>query len=94
MNFIIAPEAAKDLTEIYDYIARDSPGAASRVIDRLYARFQWLADGQVRGAEVRLRGGGQAQGWSSRPYKIYYRHVADQTHILRVYHQARRPIER
>ena len=94
MNFIIAPEAARDLTEIYGYIALDNPGAADRVVDRLYTIFQQLADGDLQGAEVRLRSGGRAQGWSSRPYKIYYRQVAAQTYILRGYHQARLPIER
>jgi plasmid stabilization system protein ParE len=49
--------------------------------------------GQFSGPQVIFRGGRQAQRWSKRPYRIYYRRTRNRTTILRVYHQARRPIE-
>jgi plasmid stabilization system protein ParE len=93
MSIIIAPEAARDLSEIYDYIAGDRPSAALRVLAQLNTAFQRLADGELKGQEVRLLDGSRAQAWPVPPYRIYYQRVGDETHIFRVYHQARRSIE-
>jgi plasmid stabilization system protein ParE len=93
MNFIIAPEAADDLSEIYDYIAKDSLQAADQELDRLLTAIQRIANGELDGPPVQLIRGRPAYGWSVRPYRIYYERIAGQTHILRVYHGARRPIE-
>lgn len=48
----------------------------------------------VEGREVRLRDGRQVHTWPVPPYRIYYRQSADVFEVVRVYHQARRPIER
>lgn len=37
-------EAETWLRDIFDYIARDNPGAAARVIDGIYERAQTLVD--------------------------------------------------
>ena len=94
MSLIVSPEATADLSEIYDYISFDSPIAAERELERLYANFQRLANRELSGVAVRLRRGGAARRWPVPPYRVYFRHVGDETHILRVHHGARRPIER
>jgi toxin ParE1/3/4 len=38
------PDAIADLDGIWDYIARDNPAAADRVLDQLNERFVLLAD--------------------------------------------------
>ena len=93
MSFILAPEALADLKEIQRYIAEDNPRAAVATLDRLDGIMQRLANGALQGPETRLLDGRRVQGWSMPPYRIYYRRAAEQTVILRVYHQARRPVE-
>jgi|SRR3954454_15409480 len=41
---ILSAEALADLDEIWLYIARDSPSAADRVIDEIYAAIYQLAE--------------------------------------------------
>jgi toxin ParE1/3/4 len=93
MNLIVSPEAIVDLSEIYDYISLGSPAAADRVLDVLYSAFQRLADGELQGPRARLLDGRRVQSWPEPPYRIYYQRTATHTRIVRVYHQARRPIE-
>ena len=52
------------------------------------------ASGGVEAREVRLRDGRQVHTWPVPPYRIYCRKSADVFEVVRVYHQARRPIER
>jgi plasmid stabilization system protein ParE len=63
------------------------------VLARLDDVIQQLLAGEIQGSAVRLLNGEQARRWTVPPYRIYYERTASQTHILRVYHQARRPIE-
>lgn len=93
MSLVIAPEAADDLSEIYQYLASDRPRAAEEMLARLLTAIQRIADGELNGPTVRMIGGRRAHGWPVPPYRIYYQRIAGQTHILRVYHGARRPIE-
>jgi plasmid stabilization system protein ParE len=90
---VVSARAKKDLTDIYNFIANDSPRAAGRVIDHLVSVFGQLAAGEIKGPEVHFKDGRRAQWWPVRPYRIYYRRSARRTVILRVYHGARRPIE-
>ncbi|PYM46503.1 MAG: hypothetical protein DME14_18060 [Candidatus Rokuibacteriota bacterium] len=52
-----------------------------------------LASGTVERREVRLRDGRRVHSWPVPPYRVYYRKSADVLEVVRVYHQARRPIE-
>jgi plasmid stabilization system protein ParE len=91
---VIAPRARQDIDDAYEYIARDSPDPADRWLGRIDQAVQLLAAGELKGPPVRLLGGGQAQRWSIPPFRLYYRRTHDQLVVLRIYHQARRPIER
>jgi plasmid stabilization system protein ParE len=51
-----------------------------------------LAQRAFEGPEQRLRSGLLVRSWPLPPYRLYYRRRDDSLEILRVYHQARRPI--
>ena len=43
-RFVLSPQAAGDLEDIWDYIAADSLDAADRVIGRIYDQIRALAE--------------------------------------------------
>jgi plasmid stabilization system protein ParE len=85
--------ALRDIDEALDYVTGDSVRAAQRLLAHLGVVIQRLAAGELNGPEVRPRGGGVTYRWSMPPYRLYYRRTRRGLTILRVYHQARRPIE-
>jgi toxin ParE1/3/4 len=93
MRIIFTGPARRDLDEAYDFIALDNPQAAERLLNRVNATVQQLADGDLTGPQVRLKSSQRARRWSVPPYRIYYRRSRWQTVIVRVYHQSRRSIE-
>lgn len=94
MTVVVSPLAQHDLKQAYDRIARDNPSAADGVLGRIVDVIGTLASGGVEGREVRLRDGRRVYTWPVPPYRIYYRRSADVFEVVRVYHQARRRIER
>jgi toxin ParE1/3/4 len=94
MTIVVAPQAREDLRETYDYIAKDNPNAASRVLAHIVEVIGMLASESVTGREVRLKDGRRVKTWPVPPYRIYYRVRGQELQVIRVYHQARRPIER
>ena len=59
----------------------------TRCIERLAAR-------EFDGPVSRLRSGAVVRSWGVPPFRIYYQRHPDELLIVRVYHQARRPITR
>jgi plasmid stabilization system protein ParE len=94
MTIVVAPKAQEDLREAYEYIARDNPEAADSVLARIVEVIGILAAGAIEGRDVVLRDGRRVQTWPVPPYRIYYRRSGEVFQVVRVYHQARRPIER
>ena len=94
MRLNFTRRALAELAEIQEFIAEDNPRAAVAELDRIDRVVLQIAAGELNGPEVTFRGGQRAQRWSVPPYRIYYRRTQDRTVILRVYHGARRPIER
>lgn len=94
MRIVVAPKAREDLRQALEYIKQDNPEAARRALGRLLEVIGMLASGAVEGREVALRDGRRVHTWPVPPYRIYYRKGAKEFHVVRVYHQARRPIER
>ncbi len=94
MRIVVAPKAREDLKQAYEYIKQDNPEAARRVLGRLLEVIGMLASGNVEGREVVLRDGRRVNAWPVPPYRIYYRKGAEEFHVVWIYHQARRPIER
>ena len=93
MTVIVSRKAQQDLDQAYRHIAQDSPESADRLLVRILHVIDILASGELVGRNVRLRDGRQVQTWPIPPYRIYYRKSAESFNLLRVYHQARRPIE-
>jgi plasmid stabilization system protein ParE len=94
MTIFVAPKAREDLRQAYTYIYRDNPKAADQVLARITEIIGLLASGAMTGKEVRLKDGRLVNTWPVSPYRIYYRIRAEQFQVVRVYHQARNPIER
>ncbi|MSR58851.1 MAG: type II toxin-antitoxin system RelE/ParE family toxin [Planctomycetaceae bacterium] len=82
------PSARRDLIEIFEYISRDKPGAASRLVDRLESKCVSLATNP----DVGFRRDELAVGlrvWPVESWLIFYRLVDSDIEIVRVVHGAR-----
>jgi plasmid stabilization system protein ParE len=90
---IFSRKAARDIQQAHAYAARDKPEAADRLVSRILDVTRLLALGVVDGPQVRLRDGRAVFSWPVSPYRIYYRRRGQVFEVVRVYHQARRPIE-
>jgi plasmid stabilization system protein ParE len=87
-------EAVADIVEAITYLNERSPTAAAK-LDADTARYiERLADRQFEGPISRLRSGAVVRSWGVPPFRIYYQRHPDELLIVRVYHQARRPITR
>jgi len=94
MTVVFSPQARADLSEVYEYIRSDNPKAADKVLAHIVEVIGLLATDAMEGRSVVLRDGRQVQTWPVPPYRIYYRKNLERFEVLRVYHQARRPIEK
>ncbi|HYY05192.1 MAG TPA: type II toxin-antitoxin system RelE/ParE family toxin [Candidatus Limnocylindria bacterium] len=92
MRIVYSPQATEDLEAYVKYVARSNPDAAARLAQRVLKVVDQLAHGAFEGPECRLRSGERARSWPVHPLRIYYRREADTLSVLRIYHQARRPI--
>ena len=93
MKVTYTEEAVADLVEAITYLNERSPTAAK--LDADIARcIERLADREFQGPVSRLRSGAVVRSWGAPPFRVYYQRHADELVILRVYHQARRPITR
>ena len=85
MRFILAPEAERDLDEIWEYIAQDDLDAADRFIEKLLDNVRKLADrpgmGHTREDLVEDRA---LRFWPVGNYLISYRAVALPIEIVAV----------
>lgn len=93
MKVLLSPDAEQDLIDACEFIARDSPAVAMRLLVQFRDVTVELALGLIEGREVVLSDGRVAHAWPLRPYRTYYPRSGDVLEVLRFYHQARRPIE-
>ena len=82
------PEAIADLDGIWDYIARDNPAAADRMLDELNERFVLLSKNPEIGELQPLLADGTYRRFTCRNYVIYYRALEDGIVLVRVLHGA------
>jgi toxin ParE1/3/4 len=83
------PEAIADLDGIWDYIARDNPVAADRMLDELGEQFILLSDSPEIGELQPKLADGSYRRFTFRSYVIYYRPLKDGIVLVRVLHGAR-----
>jgi toxin ParE1/3/4 len=87
-RIIISPTAEADAAEIWAYIARDNPPAASRILGRFDQLFRTLAGQPGTGKSVEML----APNLRFIPmgsYLVFYRTLPDGVEISRILHGAR-----
>src|SRR5262245_25452604 len=82
--------AVAHLRSIRDYIARNSPGYAQALVDRIIRRTEDLADSPMLGAEVPEYSDESIREILEHPYRIIHRLSTDRVDILSVIHGSRR----
>jgi len=87
-------QAIADLVDAITYLNDRNPGAAAQLDAEIARCIERLADRDFDGPVSRLRSGTVVRSWSVPPFRIYYQRRVDELLIVRVYHQARRPIAR
>jgi toxin ParE1/3/4 len=78
----------RDASDIWHYIARDDPDAATRQIGRFDARLLMLADTPLAGA-ARPEFGRNTRSFVVGNYLIVYRLLADGVRLIRILNAAR-----
>jgi len=83
-----SPTARVDLLSIADWIARDSPAAAARLVDQIDAKLELLADFPEASEAV-----GEILPEMRRSlvgsYVVYHRRRGDELEVIRIVHGAR-----
>jgi plasmid stabilization system protein ParE len=83
--------ALHEISEIYEYLARENPAAAAKVLERIHQLSLLAADYPHTGRSVSLSGV-RMLPVAHYPYLIFFRRVPgrSEVRILRVRHAARR----
>jgi plasmid stabilization system protein ParE len=85
-------EAVADIVQAITYLNERNPTAAAKLDADITRSIERLADREFEGPVSRLRSGAVVRSWAVPPFRIYYQRHPDELLIVRVYHQARRPI--
>ncbi len=88
-RFVLTPAARADLAEISDYISKDNPDAANRVLDELRAAMRKLAEMPEIGHFRRDLASEPLRFWPVYSYLIIYRPEARPLQVVRVLHGSR-----
>ena len=89
-RFILAPQAARDIEQIVQYIAKESVNAALDLEDQLLENFRHLASFPTSGhTRNDLAGDRDLLFWPTGKYLILYRAKAAEIEIAAVLHPAR-----
>ena len=92
MKVTYSEEAVGDIVEAIAYLNERNPTAAANLDAEIARCIERLADQEFDGPVSRLRAGAFVRSWAVAPFRIYYQRHPDELLIVRVYHQARRPI--
>jgi plasmid stabilization system protein ParE len=89
-RFILAPEATRDLDDIWEYIAEDNLEAADRFLGKLYEQILQIADSpEIGHAREDLAEGRPLLFWPVGNYMIMYRAKKRPIEIVGVAHGKR-----
>lgn len=94
MKVTYTDDAIADLLDAIAYLNERSPTAAANLDAEIADCIARLAGREFDGPVTRLRSGSLVRSWPVPPFRIYYQRQPDELLIVRVYHQARRPITR
>ncbi|HEY4113784.1 MAG TPA: type II toxin-antitoxin system RelE/ParE family toxin [Rhizomicrobium sp.] len=91
MDLTFSPQATREISAIYDYIARESPAGAQKVVDRIHAVTRHVASFPDTGSRTKLPGV-RVFPANPYPYLVYFKRVPNrhEVRILRIRHAARR----
>lgn len=90
MKVLWSDTANAHLAEIYEYISRDSPRYALRMIDRITSRSQQITHAPEFGQIVPEYNDENVREVLVGPYRVIYRIETDQAVVLSVVHGARK----
>ena len=82
-KLIIVASARQDLSDIFDYIARDKPIAAANWVDKIEDKCKLIATTPEFG-EARPEYGGAIRSSTVGRYVIFYRPIENGIEVLRV----------
>ncbi len=94
MKVRVLARALAELDAFVARIRRDRPRAAAEFAEAVFAVIEQLAAGDFDGPESTLRTGARVRSWPVPPMRLYYQRRADELVVMRIHHQARRPISR
>ena len=80
--------AINHLTNIYDYIALNSPTYARRMVDRITRRSEQISSQALSGRKVPEYEAEDIRELIEKPYRIIYRVKQDQIDVLAIIHGA------
>jgi plasmid stabilization system protein ParE len=88
-RFVLTSLAREDLDEIYEYVRKDNPDAALRVLDNLRNAMRKLAEMPEMGHLRRDLSDEPFRFWSVYSYLIIYKPESRPLQVVRVLHGAR-----
>lgn len=94
MKTTYTEEAIVDIVEAISYLNERNPTAAAILDAEVAQCIKRLAAQEFDGPVSRLRSGAVVRSWGVPPFRVYYQRHPGELLIVRVYHQARRPISR
>ncbi|HEU4410908.1 MAG TPA: type II toxin-antitoxin system RelE/ParE family toxin [Polyangiaceae bacterium] len=94
MTVLFSPEAELDLATTLEHLAERNTDAAEALRLDVFRQLSLLDEGAVDGALTTLRSGRRVRRWLVYPLWVYYRRQGSVLEVVRVYHHARRPLER
>ena len=89
MNVVWTRNAIQQLTDIYEYIAKDSSRYASRMVDRITARSKQIGSFPASGQVVIEYDDPAIREVVEGPYRVIYRFDKSTVEVLAVIHGAR-----
>jgi plasmid stabilization system protein ParE len=89
MPAILSPEAVQDLAEVWDFIARDNPDAADRVLSMFEGAFDLLVGRPLLGHTRKDLADESIRFWPLASYLIAYQPQVAGVRIIAVLHGAR-----
>lgn len=92
MTVHFAPQAEADFAAIVEYLAERNPAAAVALGKRIFSTIDKLAREEFDGPEQSLVSGEVVRSWSVPPVRVYYQRQPAAFWVLRIYHQAQKPI--